>query len=375
MKKLEELQDLTIMYVECNAEDQASLGKYLKAIFKNLHIFSKSVDALKEAKRIKPNILITNITQNRLNGIELIRALKQFNNDMEAIIISAEADKKNLLSAIRLDVLDFLEKPLKHELLEPVLFKAKAKIVQRKEFIQLKRKMLEDSIEQDDTDVYSIFRMHKQDDVPIEIISFFKGVPIINTGYIKDVSKSSIYVQTHSIQKLVMHLEKTINVESSILPKPIKLDVASIQSFSDPVKLENPRVKSFSLRRRKDVRLEPEKDLEVGLSVDRDDIKIKVLDISSELITFLLVNIEDADLLDNGKTIDSYIQFRLDKCGIVDFDFKSEVKILRRGEKSKIYAIKPLLEGQDREDYDEYILQREFQIITELKNLRLANGI
>ncbi len=376
MKKLEQLQDLTVMYVEYNPKERSSLGKYLKTIFKNLHIFTTSIESLKEAKKIKPNILITNITQNRVNGIELIRALKQLNNNMEAIITSAQTDKKHLISAIQLDVIDFIEKPFEHNLLEPALFKANFKILQRREFIQLKRKMIEENIEKDeDSDVYDIFEMHKRDEIPIDIISFFKGVPIINTGYVKEVSKNNIYIQTHSIQKLVMSLEKIINVESAILPKPVKLDIAEIRSFREPVKLENPRIKSFSLRRRKDVRLEPEKEFELTLSVDKHDIKIKVMDISSELITFLIVNIEDGDLLDEGNIVNTYIQFRLDSIGLLDFDFKSQIKILRRGENSKIYAIKPLLEGQNRQDYDEYILQREFQIITELKNLRLANGI
>ena len=371
---MESLQKLTVMYVENDPKVQLALGQHLKTIFSNVAIFSSTLEALKQAKKIKPNILVTNINHQRVSGIDLIKALKQFNPNLEALILSSCNDKKMIILALRLEVVDFLEKPFEHDSVDTALLKAHNRIVQKQEFIELKRQSLEEQITDKDN-ISKIFKMLKRDEIPVDVINFYKGVPIINTGYIKEVKDENIFLQTQSLQKLVMNLEKFINVESSVLPKPIMLDVSDITSFSEPVKVNNPKVKNFSVRRRKDIRLLPDEKFTLSLHRDNQEIKVKVSDVSTELITYKIINIEDKDLLDEGITIDTKLIFILDKDGEIELNFKSEIKIIKRGEKNIIYAIKPLLEGQDKEDLNQYILQREFQIISELKNLRLVNGL
>lgn len=372
---MENLQNLTVMYIDSDLKFQQSLGKYLKSFIKNIFIFSSTLEALKQSKKIKPDILITDIKHQRLSGIDLIRAIKQINNNVEIIIAAPNCEKDTLLSAIRLDVVDVLEKPFQTESLDTSLLKAHVRILQKKEYIELKRNSLETEIDSsDNSKITRVFDMLKRDEIPIDIINFYKGLPIINSGYVKDVKDGNIYIQTQSLQKLVMNLEKYINVESSILPKPIKFDVADMNSYAAPVKLINPKVRNFSLRRRKDVRLLPDNSFALTLIADNHNIATRVDDVSSELITYTVINIEDKDLLDDGKTIDTSLKFVLDKEGEVELDFKSEIKRIQRGDKI-IFAIKPILEDQNAEDFNQYILQREFQIINELKNLRQINGI
>ena len=375
MKKLDALSHLTVMFVENDSKFQNSLGQYLKTLFKKLHIYTHTLDALKEVKKIKPNIIITNIKHQRLSGLDLIKAIKQNNSTAEAIVTSSSCDKDSLIAAMRMDVVDFLEKPYKEHEIEAALLKANTKILQRKEYIELKRKSMEEHIENSDSSkLFELFESLRRDEIPIDIINFYKGLPLINTGYIKEVKNDNIYIQTQSLQKLVMNLEKNINVESSILPRPIKFEVNDITSFSNPVQLVNPVVKNFSLRRRKDVRLLPDDSFKLSLEVDGHSIPVRVDDVSSNMLTYTVINIEDKDLLDDGISIDTHLTFTLDKEGEITLDFKSEVKRIKRGS-NIIFAIIPILEGQDAEDFNQYILQREFQIINELKNLRLINGI
>lgn len=375
MKKLDALSHLTVMFVENDSKFQNSLGQYLKTLFKKLHIYTHTLDALKEVKKIKPDIIITNIKHQRLSGLDLIKAIKQNNSTAEAIVTSSSCDKDSLIAAMRMDVVDFLEKPYKEHEMEAALLKANTKILQRKEYIELKRKSMEEHIENSDSSkLFELFESLRRDEIPIDIINFYKGLPLINTGYIKEVKNDNIYIQTQSLQKLVMNLEKNISVESSILPRPIKFEVNDITSFSNPVQLVNPVVKNFSLRRRKDVRLLPDDSFKLSLEVDGHIIPVRVDDVSSNMLTYTVINIEDKDLLDDGISIDTHLTFTLDKEGEITLDFKSEVKRIKRGS-NIIFAIIPILEGQDAEDFNQYILQREFQIINELKNLRLINGI
>lgn len=375
MKKLDALSHLTVMFVENDPKSQNALGQYLKTLFKQLHIYTHTLDALKEVKKIKPDIIITNIKHQRLSGLDLIKAIKQNNSTAEAIVTSSSCDKNSLIAAMRMDVVDFLEKPFKEHEIEAAILKANTKILQKKEYIELKRKSLEEHIDNhDEENLFKIFESLKRDEIPIDIINFYKGLPLINTGYIKEVKNNNIYIQTQSLQKLVMNLEKNISVESSVLPRPIKFDVGDITSYAGPVQLINPKVKNFSLRRRKDVRLLPDDSFKLSLEVDGHTIPVRVEDVSSNMLTYTVINIEDKDLLDDGISVDTHLTLTLDKDGEITLDFKSKIKRIKRGDKV-IFAIIPILEGQDAEDFNQYILQREFQIINELKNLRLINGI
>lgn len=376
MKKIDSFQNLTVIYIESNLNFQSKIGKYFKTLFDNLYIFSNTMDALRQSKKTKPDILITNINHQKLNGLDLIRAVKQLNPNAETIITSASIDKDALIGALRLDVIDCIEKPFDLPILEEALIKAQNRLSQKKEFIELKRKSIEDEIQNsEELNIFELFKMLKRDNISIDIINFYKGVPIINTGFIKEVKNGSIFIQTQSLQKLVMSLETFINIESIVLPKPIKLEVSNMSSYSDPVKLDNPKIKEFSLRRRKDIRLIPDEDFKLSLITERETIKVKVDDISSQLITFNVLAIEDKDLLDNGMNIDTLLNFKLIQKGAIKMNFKSEVTIIKRTKQNIIYAIKLLLEKEQEEDFNQYILERELQIINELKNLRLINGI
>lgn len=376
MRKIDSLKNLVVVYIENDLNIQAKIGKYLKTLFETPHIYADTMTALKQAKKLKPDILITNLNHERLHGMDFIRAAKQLNPQTEVIITSSSLNKENIMSAMRMDVIDCIEKPFEFNVLDAALIKAENKLSQKKEFIELKRKSIQDEIEHsDNTNIYKVFEMLQRDNIPIDIINFYKGVPIINTGFIKEVKNNSIFLQTQSLQKLVMSLETFINIESSVLPKPIKLDVSHMNSYSEPVKLGNPKIKNFSLRRRKDVRLIPDDNFKLSITTQGQTINVKVDDISSQLITFSVINIEDKDLFDDGNTVDTLLNFTLDKHGEMKIRFTSEISVIRRQKDTLIYAIKPLLQGEEEEDLHQYILQREFQIINELKNLRLINGI
>lgn len=60
----------------------------------------------------KPDVLISDIVMPRMNGIELAENLRQVNSNLQIIFISGYSDKKYLKSAIRLNVINYVEKPI-----------------------------------------------------------------------------------------------------------------------------------------------------------------------------------------------------------------------------------------------------------------------
>ncbi len=70
-------------------------------------------EALKLAKELKPEIIISDIKMPGLNGLEFIEELKSFLPDVKVILISAYEEFDYAKQAIRLEVNSYLSKPVK----------------------------------------------------------------------------------------------------------------------------------------------------------------------------------------------------------------------------------------------------------------------
>lgn len=72
----------------------------------------------KLALRLSPDIMITDVKMPRMDGVEMIRKLKEAGCKSEFILLTAYSDFKYARSALRLGVKDYLLKPLKEGDLE-----------------------------------------------------------------------------------------------------------------------------------------------------------------------------------------------------------------------------------------------------------------
>ena len=113
------LKELKILLVE----DEENLARLLKeAIGDNFHSFTIAADGLEGIelfKKIKPDIVITDIMMPRLSGLEMAKRLKEINSDTPIIILSAFSEKEKLFSAIDIGITKYFLKPFDtEELLE-----------------------------------------------------------------------------------------------------------------------------------------------------------------------------------------------------------------------------------------------------------------
>ncbi len=105
------------------AEDEKKLAHAMKtAIGEYFHKFIVTYDgeeALKAYHKYKPNIVITDILMPKLTGLELMQELRDINDELAIIILSAHSDSDKLLKAIDLGVTKYFIKPVDpDELLE-----------------------------------------------------------------------------------------------------------------------------------------------------------------------------------------------------------------------------------------------------------------
>ncbi len=120
------LKELKILFVE----DEVNISKLLKDALSD-YFFSFTVanngqEGLTKFKKISPDIVITDIMMPKLDGLEMTKKIKEINEEIPIIVLSAFSDKDKLLKAIDIGITKYFIKPFDpEEVLEYLIFLAK----------------------------------------------------------------------------------------------------------------------------------------------------------------------------------------------------------------------------------------------------------
>lgn len=80
-----------------------------------VYLASDGVEAVEQARRYRPELIISDIKMPYLNGLEMAAAVREFLPDCQFIFLSGYSDKEYLKGAIRLKAANYVEKPLNLE--------------------------------------------------------------------------------------------------------------------------------------------------------------------------------------------------------------------------------------------------------------------
>jgi signal transduction histidine kinase len=85
-------------------------------------------EALKLFKEVQPQIVLTDIKMPGMDGIELLKKIKEESPDTEVIMITGHGDMELAIQSLKFDATDFVTKPINDEALEIALKRANEKI-------------------------------------------------------------------------------------------------------------------------------------------------------------------------------------------------------------------------------------------------------
>ena len=120
------IKKISLLYVEDEKSVREALSKKLERLVKELYVAEDGEDGYSKYLEFKPDIILTDITMPKLNGIEMSRNIREVDKDIPIIVISAHSDSNSLISAIDCGVTSYLLKPLnKYKLLELLEVNAK----------------------------------------------------------------------------------------------------------------------------------------------------------------------------------------------------------------------------------------------------------
>ncbi len=130
----DDLKDCTILYVEDEVSVQNQTKLILNDFVGEILVANDGNEGLKLALERDIDLIITDIMMPNLNGIEMLKKLKnEHNKNIPSIITTAYTDTEYLIDAIKLKVDGFIMKPINIRELINTIYNIMLPILQEKE--------------------------------------------------------------------------------------------------------------------------------------------------------------------------------------------------------------------------------------------------
>jgi len=118
------LKNFTILYVEDEEMVRKSAVEYLNRVCKLVLEAKDGKEAIMMWKEYKPDIIITDISMPRLNGIDMASYIRAHDKEVQIIITTAHSDTDYLLKAVELQLVKYIIKPITKDKLLSALEKS-----------------------------------------------------------------------------------------------------------------------------------------------------------------------------------------------------------------------------------------------------------
>jgi two-component system, OmpR family, response regulator len=121
MKELAILRECTALYVEDDLFLRETTAELLGRLFREVIVAGDGAEALAIIEARPIHTVIADIKMPNMDGLEMARAIRQRFRHMPIFITSSYAETEDLLAAVRLNLVDYLTKPLSWSRLKEAL--------------------------------------------------------------------------------------------------------------------------------------------------------------------------------------------------------------------------------------------------------------
>ena len=105
-------KEFTILFVEDNADIREEMELYLASISKEYYIGEDGLHGLELFKEKKPDIILSDITMPKMNGLEMAGQIRAISPDIPIILLTGQNDIELLKEAIDLSIDKYINKPI-----------------------------------------------------------------------------------------------------------------------------------------------------------------------------------------------------------------------------------------------------------------------
>ena len=121
-----------LLLVDDEPDIREVLGIFLSELGYQVYTAENGEKALAAFERIAPPIVLSDIKMPGMDGIELLRRIKQNAPETEVIMITGHGDMELAIDSLKLEATDFITKPINDDMLEFALRRAEERIEMRR---------------------------------------------------------------------------------------------------------------------------------------------------------------------------------------------------------------------------------------------------
>ncbi|GAB6074447.1 EAL domain-containing protein [Nautilia lithotrophica] len=138
---------LSVLYVEDDEDSRNETAEIFKLYFKEVDTAVDGIEGLEKFVQNNYDILFTDISMPRMDGIKLIKEIRKVNEDIKCVVITAHSDIDFLLEVINLQVDGFILKPIQYKKLSDMLNKI-IESIRAKQLIENYHKIIEKELDE-----------------------------------------------------------------------------------------------------------------------------------------------------------------------------------------------------------------------------------
>jgi len=233
-------KEITILYVEDEDDVRDGYARALTRICHKLYLASNGLEGLDLYKEYKPNIVVSDIRMPKMDGLEMVKRIKEIDPDVDIVFTTAHSESSYLLEAIELQVEGYLLKPVQKNAMVSLIKKLSKNITLEKENIE-QRKVLQYIIDSENS--LSIITNGKSVSFASKSFLNLFGVQDVKELNKKFISTLNIFSETDgSLSKI--NIEESLNDGNSFYET-----VKNISAIDRIITIKNidENIKSFYL--------------------------------------------------------------------------------------------------------------------------------
>lgn len=166
------IKEISILYVEDELDVRETFTRLLNKWAKEVYVASDGQQGLEYYERYHPDIIISDIRMPNKNGIEMVREIRESNQEVPIIFTTAHGESSYLYESIELHVSSYLLKPVsKNTLKERLSSSAKSILFEKKK--NMHNKMMQNVIDMNNNLVF-VTNTKKLSFINNTTVDFFK---------------------------------------------------------------------------------------------------------------------------------------------------------------------------------------------------------
>jgi len=338
----------SILIVEDSKLLQKQIYTFLNKFFKNVYQAFDGEEGVKKYKELHPDIVLTDLSMPKKNGLDMIREIKFIKQDVKIIILSAHNEEEILMDIIKLNIKNFLLKPLNID-----------------SFIDILISTFENESVNKYTECLHDLEILFSQKGHVQLVNYFKDMVIEQEGEIIKIFDDIVSIKIPHTQILAVDYENNTIIELKSIKKFMRCKLLDIDKENKLIHLSRPMYADYHLRKNTHKQYFYNRRFSLSLHDHHKYFQLDVLDIVSDSVTLFIDAKETQIILYDHVNLTISLTFD---------DISKNKDIYARG---KVVSLSPYKQGlrmianmeiekKDLIDFKAYLVKIEDEIIKEL---------